>query len=58
MEMLSFFSQFSTNLMPLHSVALSLLHWITMTLEDCKVTKGEKKKSKSLGLAYLVSSQL
>lgn len=43
MKMLSFLILFSTGLIPLHSVVLFLLHWIIMTLKDCKVTKGEKK---------------
>lgn len=57
MEMLSFFFLFRTGFIPLHSVALSLLCWIIMTLNDCKVTKGEKKV-KILSLAYVEVSSL
>lgn len=44
-EMLSFFFLFCASLMPLHSVALALLHWLIMTLKDYKVTKGEKHQN-------------
>lgn len=44
-ETISLFFLFSTDLIHLHSVALSLLHWVIMTLKDCKVIKGEKSQN-------------
>lgn len=52
METLSLFFLFSTGLIPLHSVALSLLHWVIMTLRDCKVTKGEKSQNSYSGIYW------
>lgn len=59
-EMLSFFLLFCTGVVPLYSVALPPLHWITMTLKDCKVTKGEKHQIPSLahGEVFPVSESL